>query len=73
MSKAGSTKEQQMLYKASLVKALHAVSVLCILFIRSTTCFCYITLKGYEVLSQGGEAMDAVVTTVMVLEGLPAS
>ena len=73
MSKAGSTKEQQMLYKASLAKALHAVSVLCILFIRSTTYFFYITLKGYDVLSQGGEAMDAVVAAVMVLEGPPAS
>ncbi|KIK00383.1 hypothetical protein K443DRAFT_679191 [Laccaria amethystina LaAM-08-1] len=50
MSKAGSTKEQQALYKAGLAKALHA---------------------GYDVLSQGGEAMDAVVAAVTVLEDNP--
>ena len=51
MSKAGSTKDQML----CLAKALHAVSVLHILF---NHLFRYITLKGYyDVPSQDGEAI----------------
>lgn len=48
MSKEGSSKEQQSLYKAALRSALVA---------------------GYEVLNDGGEAMDAAVAAVSIMEG----
>lgn len=64
MSKEGSTPAQQAEYKAALSRSLLSVSVSCesiVIFLSGT--------QGYDVLSHGGEAMDAVVAAVKVMEG----